>query len=97
MTRVQQKFHWDTFGVITLSDPALKADLPFTVFMQMLEGDLSGVRVDLAQGQMDQARQHAVGLTARYAALQGDWLKCDCVGRSLLRGLHTDRPLQPSL
>jgi hypothetical protein len=70
MTRVQQKFHWGDFGDITLTDPVSKGDVSFPMFMKMLDGDLSGVQVDLAQGQVDKALEHAVGLAARYETLK---------------------------
>lgn len=70
MARVQQKYHWGDFGVIGLTDPVSKQDVPFRVFMQMLDSDFSGVQVDLAQGQLDQARQHVAGLAKRYAILK---------------------------
>jgi hypothetical protein len=69
MTWVQQKHHWGDFGDITLTDPVSKGDVSFTTFMRMLDGDLAGVQVDLAQGQVDQAREHAMGLAARYETL----------------------------
>lgn len=69
MTPVQQKYQWGEFSVITLTDPVSRRDLPFRGFMQMLEGDLSGVQVDLAQGQVQQARQHATAMAARYETL----------------------------
>jgi len=82
MTQVQQRFHWDDFQVITVSDPASKHDVPFRVFMQMLDGDLTGVHVDLAQGQIDQARQHALGLATRYEALRDACTACHDSERS---------------
>lgn len=76
MTRVQQKYEWDDFGVISVTDPLSKNTVPFRVFMQILDGDLAGVQVDLAQGQVDQARQHATGLAARYGALRESCFAC---------------------
>lgn len=82
MTRVQQKYHWDDFGIMTLTDPVSKGDVKFTAFMHMLDGDLSGLQVDLAQGQVDQARQHAFGLAARYQALRDACTACHDSERS---------------
>ncbi len=76
MTPVQQKYHWGDFGSIALTDPLSKQDVPFTVFMQMLDGDLSGVQVDLAQGQVDRAREHAAGLATRYGTLKESCEAC---------------------
>lgn len=82
MTRVQQKYHWDDFGVITLTDPPSKQDMPFRIFMRMLDGDLAGVQVDLAQGQVDAARQHALGMAARYQTLRDACVACHDSERS---------------
>lgn len=70
MTLVQQKYHWGDFQGIALTDPVSGADTTFPLFMRMLDGDLSGVTVDLAEGQPERAREHAAGLEARYATLE---------------------------
>lgn len=70
MAAVQQKYHWGDFQSISLTDPVSHGSVPFAAMMQMLDGDLSGVQVDLVEGQIDQARQHVSGLAARYGAVK---------------------------
>jgi hypothetical protein len=70
MTRVQQKYHWGDFRDMVLTDPVSKGDVRFTALMQMLDGDLSGIQVDLGQGQVEEARAHASALAARYGTLK---------------------------
>lgn len=76
MTLVQQKFHWGDFRDIALTDPVSKGDVSFPMLMKMLDGDLSGLQVDLAQGQVDKALEHAVGLAARYETLKESCEAC---------------------
>lgn len=76
MTVVQQKYHWGDFQSIALTDPVSNADVTFPGLMRFLEGDLSGIQVDLAQDQVDRAREHANGLAARYAALEESCEAC---------------------
>lgn len=70
MTPVQQKYHWADFSIIMLTDPVTKQDMPFTIFMRMLDSALTGVQVDVAQGQMDRAAGQAEALAARYETLK---------------------------
>lgn len=76
MTRVQQKYEWGDFSVLTLTDPVSKQEMSFRIFMRMLDGDLSGIQVDLKQGQVEQARQHALGIAARYETLKEACAAC---------------------
>ena len=82
MTRVQQRYHWGDFAGIILTDPVSKGDVPFPVFMQMLDGDLSGVATDLTQGQVDQAGRHAEALAARFDTLKESCGACHDTERS---------------
>ncbi len=76
MARVQQKYHWGDFAGIMLTDPVSKQEVPYVTFMQMLDGDLAGVGVDLSQGQVDKAREHVVALATRYVTLRESCAAC---------------------
>lgn len=70
MTLVQQKFHWGDFQRIDLTDPVSGTDVTFPILMRMLDGDLSGIGVDLAEGQPERAREHVAGLAERFVTLE---------------------------
>jgi cytochrome c556 len=82
MTDVQQRYHWGDFSTIVVTDPVSRTDVPFAVFMQMLDGDLSGVQADLTEGQLDQARSHAAALATRYTTLRDACTACHDTERS---------------
>lgn len=70
------RYHWGDFAAITATDPVTRQDVPFPVFMQMLEADLIGIGNDLAQGQPEAAAAHARSLGPRYAELKETCTAC---------------------
>lgn len=58
MPKVQQKFHWQDFSVISLSDPVTNRSLEFSQFMMSLDMSFVGIRMELQQGQIENARKH---------------------------------------
>lgn len=70
MVPVQQRFHWPEFGSLTVQDPVQNADVPYPVFMQMLNTSLTGIGLDFGQGQAENARAQFDAFAARMAALK---------------------------
>lgn len=70
MVPVQQKYRWPDFQSITVEDPIRMTDLPYPEFMQMLNTSLTGIGIDVAQGQVENARMHLGALATRMASLK---------------------------
>jgi hypothetical protein len=70
MPMAQHKYHWGDFTAITATDPLSNQSVPFAIFMQMLDADMTGIDNDLSQGQLEAAVAHAKGLAARFGALK---------------------------
>lgn len=67
---VQHKYHWDSFWSLSVSDPESKAQLGFKQFKLMMNTDMVGIGNDLAQGQIENARQHAEAFAGKFAAFK---------------------------
>ena len=76
MVPVQQKYHWGNFGAITVRDPMSGAATGYPQFKQFLAANLSGITVDLRQGQVENARKQFEGFRARFEALSGSCNGC---------------------
>ena len=76
MARVHAKYHWPDFKSISLTDPLSGQDVSYPQMMQMLEGSLTGVGVDLAQGQIEHAQKNAAGFAARFQLLKESCATC---------------------
>lgn len=70
MVAVQQRYHWGDFESVRLTDPLASDETPFPGWMHRLATNLAGITTDLAQGQVEGARRHLAGLTARYETLE---------------------------
>jgi len=82
MVPVQQKYHWPDFGLITLEDPILRADMGYPQFMQMLNVSLTGIGVDVEQDQPENARVHLSALKARMSELTNSCDACHDTARA---------------
>ena len=76
MVPVQQKYHWGNFGDTTVRDPLSGAATGYPQFKQFLAANLSGITVDLRQGQVENARKQFEGFRARFEALSGSCNGC---------------------
>jgi cytochrome c556 len=70
------KYHWPDFSSVSVTDPLSNKDVPFAQLMQMLETNMTGVGIDLAQGQKENVRRQAQGFAARFAAMKGACASC---------------------
>ena len=76
MVAVQQKYHWGNIGATTVRDPLSGAATGYPRFKQFLAANLSGITVDLRQGQVENARKQFEGFRARFEALSGSCNGC---------------------
>ena len=76
MVPVQQRFHWGDFGAIAVRDPLSGVATGYPRFKQLLSANLSGISVNLKQGQTDNARKQFEGFRARFQALGGSCQGC---------------------
>ncbi len=76
MVPVQQRYHWGDFGDLELEDPLRREAIAFSQFKQSLSANLTGIRVDLRQGQPENALRQFDAFKARFAALSESCLHC---------------------
>lgn len=70
MVPVQIKYHWPDFGAITAHDPVADADVDYPAFMQMINASMTGVAVNLRQGQLENARVQFAAFRSRMVELR---------------------------
>jgi cytochrome c556 len=70
MPPAQHRYHWGDFGRVTVSDPSSAENLSFKRFMMLVESDMTGIGLDLQQGQIEEARRHAKSFRARFSSLK---------------------------
>ncbi|MDF1554318.1 MAG: hypothetical protein P1P84_14705 [Deferrisomatales bacterium] len=76
MVPVQQRYHWGDFGALTLVDPLSREMVDFSRFKQSLSTNLTGIRVDLRQGQLENALRHFEAFAARFESLKESCGSC---------------------
>jgi len=87
MVPVQQRYHWGDFGAVTVADPLTHETVDFARFKQHLSMNLTGIRVDLRQGQNENALRQFDAFKARFESLKGSCLTChDRDGLSFVDG-----------
>lgn len=69
MVPVQQRYHWGDFGSIRIRDPQTGEAAAFAPFKRHLSANLAGIRVDLSQGQRDNAVGQFEAFRARFEEL----------------------------
>lgn len=67
MAPTQQRYRWDRFGDIALTDPLSGKDVSFPELMLMMEVSFQGIANNLAQEQPERARAQFTGFEARFA------------------------------
>lgn len=82
MAAVQQKYHWDSFASLSVTDPATEAQLAYKQFKLMMNTDMAGIGNDLAQGQIENARHHADAFSQKFATLKEICTACHDSGRT---------------
>lgn len=76
MVKVQQKYHWGNFHDIKLEDPLSKENIGFSSMMQYLNANLTGVMLDVEQGQKENAQEQYRGFLARFQKIGGSCKAC---------------------
>jgi cytochrome c556 len=76
MAKVQQKYRWIDFGEIKVKDPLTEEELNFTRLKQSLNTNFSGILIDAAQGQGENAQKQLQGFKARFQILRDTCEDC---------------------
>jgi cytochrome c556 len=76
MVRVQQKYHWGDFYAIKTKDPVTQEGVDGTKLMQYLDSSLTGISVDLAEGQKENARKQLQAFKMRFQTLKNVCEEC---------------------
>lgn len=82
MVTVQLKYHWPDFSTITVHDPVADAELDYPGLMQMLNANLTGVAIDLGQGQPENARAQLAAFRSHMVALRESCDACHDTDRA---------------
>lgn len=93
MVPVQQKYHWPDFAGTTVRDPVTGIEIDYPAFMQMLNAGLTGVAMDLGQGQLDNARGQLAAFGSRMEALRESCDNCHDTERSYFVDTHIENLL----
>lgn len=76
MVKVQQKYHWPDFNMITVQDPLTNDILDFAMFMRYLNVNFTGIFLNLERGNIENARRYFQGFTARFETLKESCQGC---------------------
>lgn len=69
MSKVQQRYYWEDFSGIEVTDPVTQEEVEFDQLMMRLEISFQGVGIDLERGQVDQTVKHFEAFQVRFEAL----------------------------
>jgi len=76
MPLVQFKYHWQDFHTIEVEDPLTKQPVSFVQLKQFMEGNFTGMMVDLQQNQKENAKKQFQGFNARFQTLKETCANC---------------------
>jgi hypothetical protein len=76
MVGVQQKYHWPDFRPVAVHDPLSGKGMEFAELMHALDMGLTGVGVNLEEGQRENAQKQYQGFRTRFAALKETCVQC---------------------
>lgn len=76
MVPAQQKYRWDNFGELVLTDPLSGDELGFVDLMRRMESNYVGIHTDLIQGQNENATKQFAGFKTRFEAISEACMIC---------------------
>jgi hypothetical protein len=76
MVRVQQKYHWPDFDMISVQDPLTNDILDYSMFMRYLNVNFTGIFLNLERGNIENAQRYFQGFKARFETLQESCQGC---------------------
>ena len=84
MVKVQQKYHWKDFEAIKVQDPLTNQEVDYPQFMRLLNASFTGIGVDVAQGQQENAQTQFEGFNARFQTLKESCKECHSSPRTAM-------------
>jgi hypothetical protein len=81
MVKVQQKYHWRDFEEIKVTDQVTKESVGFTQLMQSLSMNLTGIGVNMEEGQVENAKKHFDQFKQRFTSLKASCTHCHMTQR----------------
>lgn len=76
MIKVQQKYHWKNFKAVKVKHPFTQQETKYTDFMHILSASLTGIQINLQQGQKENAIKQYQGFKASFAVLRDSCEQC---------------------
>jgi hypothetical protein len=96
-TKAHQKYHWQDFEEVKLTDPLSNETLELHHFMERMAVAFVGIGNDLRQGQLDNARENFQAFNSRFKTMAKDACKeChqDPTGKEIPRNYFVDASVQ---
>jgi hypothetical protein len=90
LPKVQQKYHWQDFSIISLTDSVTKKDIDYRQFMMTLDMSFVGIWMELQQGQIEKARMHFENFSSTMTQLKESCLWCHDTQREYYVDEETD-------
>ncbi len=76
MTQTYYKYHWKDVETIKVKDPLSKEEVKYSTFMHYISANFTGIRVDLQQGQKENALKQFQGFKARFETMKETCQEC---------------------
>jgi cytochrome c5 len=70
MPKVQQKFHWDEFSDIYVTDPVTNQEMGYKQHMLSLETSFQGIELNLKRGKMEKALKYFDSFYERFGSMK---------------------------
>lgn len=88
--KVQQKFHWPDFEILTINDPVSGGSLSWHDYMMNISVAFSGISTSLIQGQLENARRNFQKFSDQFSALGESCYGC----HNTPRAYYTDESVK---
>jgi hypothetical protein len=76
MPQAYHRYHWDDFSAISVTDPLSGQQVGYKQIMLMLETNMTGIGVDLQEGQPDNARKQLSAFESRFQTMKQTCAAC---------------------
>jgi hypothetical protein len=76
MAKVQQRYHWQDFSEISITDPVTNLEKEFNKFKMSLETAFVGIGLKLEQGQLENALKYFEYFNKRFQSLKESCMTC---------------------
>jgi hypothetical protein len=76
MPKIQQKYHWENFSEIIVTDPVTNQEMDYKQHMLSLETSFQGIGINLERGQVENALKHFNFFNMRFQSMKETCTAC---------------------